>query len=157
MGGAAGEVDPARAQLDEEQDKYGLQAERLDGEEVAGQELVPMPPQEGPPGAGLPPAGGGGRHTMPLEHIADRGAPEGMAELAQFALEAAVAPAGVLPRQPEEHLLDLGGDGPATAGIVTPGGPLAADQLAGPLQHRLGADHQQAPAQTGLTPGHRAR
>src|SRR3712207_9254920 len=101
MGGAAGEVDPARAQLDEEQDKDGLQAERLDGEEVAGQELVPMPPQEGPPGAGLPPAGGGGRHTLPLEHLPDRGAPVGTAGTAQVYLEAAVAPAGGLPPQPE--------------------------------------------------------
>ena len=37
VGGAAGEVDAARADLEEEQDVQRLEEERLDGEEVAGQ------------------------------------------------------------------------------------------------------------------------
>ena len=40
VGGAAGEVDAARADLEEEQDVQRLEEERLDGEEVAGQQLV---------------------------------------------------------------------------------------------------------------------
>jgi hypothetical protein len=40
VGRAAGEVHPARAELHEEQDIHGLEEQRLDGEEVAGQELV---------------------------------------------------------------------------------------------------------------------
>jgi hypothetical protein len=66
-----------------------------------------------------------------------RGA-DGVAQLAQLALDAAMAPARVLPRQPEDEGLDLGRDGRAAAGVPPPERPLAPDQLAVPAQDRLG-------------------
>ncbi len=139
---------PPPVSLKLEQYKHRLQEERLDGEEVARQELGLLPAEEGAPGAGLPPAYGGGRHAVPPEHVADRGAPARVAELAQFALEAAVAPPRVLPRQLQEQLLDLVGEGRATAGLVTPAGPLATDQLAVPLQDGLRLEQQDAVVQS---------
>jgi hypothetical protein len=61
---------------------------------------------------------------------------------------AAVAPARVLPRQPEDELPHLGGDGRATAGLVTPDGPFAPDQLAVPLQDGVRLAEQDAVVQS---------
>ncbi len=65
-----------------------------------------------------------------------------MAELAQLALDAPMAPARVLPRQPEDEGLDLGRDGRAAAGVPPPECPLAPDQLAVPAQDRLGLEEE---------------
>ena len=61
-----------------------------------------MSPEEGAPGARLALAGGRGGHTVPPEYLADRRAPEQMTELAEFTLEAAIAPPRVLPPQLQE-------------------------------------------------------
>jgi hypothetical protein len=80
-----------------------------------------------------------------------------LAELAELALEAAVAPAGVLPRQLEDELFDLGSGGRATAGTVPLHGPLAAHQLTVPLQDRIGLEEQDVAVQPRPRAGGQAR
>jgi len=60
-----------------------------------------------------------------------------VAELGQLPLDAAMAPPGVLPRQPADQRLDLGGDGRATTRMCPPVRPLAPDELAVPLEDRI--------------------
>jgi hypothetical protein len=50
MTGNAGEVHPSAGQLDEEQDIHPLQEDRVDGEEIAGQDAGGLLAQERPPG-----------------------------------------------------------------------------------------------------------
>ena len=56
-----------------------------------------MAAQEAAPGSSRPPTLGGGRHAVPLEDVPDRGAPDPIAQLRDLAVDAAVAPARVLP------------------------------------------------------------
>jgi hypothetical protein len=65
-----------------------------------------------------------------------------MAEFAQLALDAAVPPARVLPRQPEDEGPDLGGESGTAARIRPPVDPRAPDQFAMPLQDRVGLEQQ---------------
>jgi hypothetical protein len=141
VGGAAGQVDPARAQLDEEEDVQGLEAERLDGEEVAGQQLVLVAVDEIAPGRHPPPLRGG-RHAVPPEGRPHGRGADRLAELGQLALDAAMPPAGILPRQAENERLDPGRDARATAQIRPPVGPLAPDQRAVPPEHRVGLEQE---------------
>ncbi len=154
---AAREVDPPGPVLDEEQDVHGLQEEGLHGEEVARQELIPVAAQEAAPGAARPPTSGGGGHAPSLEDVPDGGTSDGEAQLGELAVDATVAPARVLARQAHDQRLELGRDGRSARGAPAREGPLAADEVAVPPQHRLGADHQHAPTQPDLPPGHRAR
>ena len=63
--GAAREVQPPRAELDEDEDIQPLQEERVHGEEVAGEQLVAVLREEGAPRCA--PAPGSGRQGMPPE------------------------------------------------------------------------------------------
>src|SRR5262249_51642267 len=128
VGGAAGQVDASRAELDEEQHVDGLEEQRLDREEVAGEDLVPVLAKELPPGAAPALPLGCRRQAVAPEHGAHGRVAEAMIELGELALDAPVAPAGVLPGQPEDQRLDLGGDGRAATRTVAPDRPLAADQ-----------------------------
>ena len=116
-----------------------------------------MPPQEGAPGARLPLTCGGGRYSVPLEHVADRGAPERVAQLAEFALEAPVAPPRVLPRQPQEHVLDLDRDSWSATAAWATDGPPAADQVAVPSEDGLRLEEQDGVLQAGSRASGQAR
>lgn len=73
-----------------------------------------------------------------------------MAELEQLALDATVAPAGILPGQPEDELVELTpGNRPPAARSSAIGGPLAADKFAMPAQQRLGAGQERSPGWPG--------
>jgi hypothetical protein len=72
-------------------------------------------------------------------------------------LDPAVAPAGVLLGQSQEQLLDRGRDGRAAAGIVAPGGPLGAHQLAVPLEDCAGPAEQDGVLQPRPRAGGQAR
>jgi hypothetical protein len=66
----------------------------------------------------------------------------------QLALDALVAPAGVLPGQPDDQLLHvLVKRWPA--GLAVRVGPGAGDQSAVPAQQRLGLDEEAGPAGSG--------
>jgi hypothetical protein len=112
------------------------------GEEIAGQHGVPVSAKELAPGAGALAAQRCWRDVAPLQGIPDRRAPEGVAELGQFPLEPPVAPARVLRGQPQEQRLHLGGQRRSSPGGAPPAGPLAAHELAVPLQDGLGLDQQ---------------
>ena len=146
MGGDARDVHAPRANLEEEQDVDRLQEERLDGEEVAGQELLPVPAQAGPPGVAASPALRGGRDVVPLEDVADGRAAEGVAQLAQLAVDPAVAPAPVLGGEPQDQGFQLGGHGWSASRARPRERPFPAHEVAVPAQHGRGlAQHQAAP------------
>src|SRR3712207_5945340 len=64
-------------------------------------------------------------------------------------MDPAVAPASVVPRQAEDQLLDLGRGGWATTCVLAAESPLAADQLAVPLQDGLRLEQQEHLVQGG--------
>ena len=66
-----------------------------------------------------------------------------MAQLVQLPLDAAMPPARILPRQAQDERLHLGGDGGPTTPLRPPVGPLASDQLAVPLQHRVRLEQEE--------------
>jgi hypothetical protein len=141
----ARQVHPARAHLDEEEDMQGLEEEGLDGEEVAGEDLVAVPGEEGPPGGSSLAALRGRRHALPLQDGADRRSPDGVAELAQLAVDPGVAPARVLAGEPHDQGRDRGVGGRSPGAATPPERPFPAHQGAMPAQHRLRRDQQHAP------------
>ena len=154
VGGAAGEMDPPGADLEEEQDVQGLEEERLDGEEVAGQHGIAVPGEELPPGAAALAALRCRRHAVPPQDGADRRAPDGVAELGQLALDAGRSPsagsrapaAGSAPRSSASM-------GRRPAGVRRAEGPLAPHELAMPAQHRLRRDqHAGSGTSAGASP-----
>jgi hypothetical protein len=72
---------------------HGLEEVHLDREEVARQQLRPVPAQEGPPGVAASPTLRGRRDMMPLEDIPHSRAADRVAQLAQLAVDPAVPPA----------------------------------------------------------------
>ena len=94
--GAAHQVDPMAAELDETQHIQRFQPDSLDCEEVAGDDLVLVVRQKGAPRTALLAAFRGWRDVLALEHSADDWASDVIAVFAQFALQLAVAPARVL-------------------------------------------------------------
>ena len=73
-----------------------MQDERVDGEAVAGDHVLPIVAQERAPGARA--ALRHGRQLVLAEGAFDRGDGDPMAELAELALDLALAPVGVLAR-----------------------------------------------------------
>jgi len=135
-------VHTARAELDEEQDMDRFEEARLDGEEIAGQQLILVRPDAVAPGC-RPSALWNGRDAVPPEGGAHGRGADGVAERAQLALDAPMAPPGVLPRQPQDQRVHLGGESGATAPIRPAVGPRAPDQLAMPFQDRVRLEEEQ--------------
>src|SRR3712207_2854122 len=78
----------------------------------------------------------------PVKDIPDGGTSDGEAELGELAVDAAVAPARVLPRQAHDECFELRRDRRSATGTSAREGPFAADELAMPLQHRLRPEQQ---------------
>jgi hypothetical protein len=120
------------------------QGDRL--EEVAGQQGVGLGAQEVRPGAGAP----FGRWADPglLQDLPYRGGGHLHAQDEQFAVEAAVAPAGILPRQAQDQNAD-GVHRPRPSRTFGPagGGVPTRDEVAVPAQYRVRAHQQPHPAQ----------
>ena len=137
---AAGEVDASRPKLDEEEHVDRPQESRLNHEEVAGEQVLPMVTEEGTP------CGGAGtlgcwRDAMALEDIADGRAAHRVGELAQLAMDTGVPPARVLLRQLEDQVFEIRVDA-RTPSCVVPARerPLAPDKVPVPAEDRVGAD-----------------
>ncbi len=95
-----------------------------------------------------------------LEHIADGRAADGVAELAQLAMDPAVAPPPVLGGEPQDQGLEFGRQRwpPRRAGPRAR--PFPAHQVAMPPQDRLGLEQDQAAperAASGAEPGELGR
>jgi hypothetical protein len=103
--GAAGEVNTAAADLDEEEDVEPGQPDGVDGEEVGGQDLVGVLANELAPGALASPRSW--RQTVSAEHLADGEVGAAVAELDELAVDTAIAPARVLPGEADDELVQL--------------------------------------------------
>jgi hypothetical protein len=82
------------------------------------------------------------------QHGSDGGGRHLDAEALEFALNALVAPAGVLPGQADDQLLHVLVQR-GSAGLVVRVGPGAGDQASVPAQQRLGRDEEARPAGSG--------
>ena len=107
--GDANDVDPAGLQMEGEQHIIaGLaeQAPHVDGEEISGDQLVPMFGDEGFP-CRVGAAFRRGLETVAIQDGGDGAWAQGDAQLGQFALDAVLAPGRVLRGQPGDHLLNV--------------------------------------------------
>jgi hypothetical protein len=132
------DVHVAAADFDDEEHVQALQGERaVDMEEVAGQHGRRLGAEEPSPG-GVVVADRRWWDPAAFEDPADRGRADPMAEAEQFALDALVAPAGIV----SGHLFDQGDDGrvdgwaAGTAGIC----PVSGDQPPVPTEDRSWGD-----------------
>jgi hypothetical protein len=128
---------PQGADLDHEQDIESAQADRVEVEEVDCEQSGGLGAKEGSPGeVGSPWCR---RQPSVGEDSADGTRANSIAQSDEFALDAAVSPAGVLPGQPHDQLTDLVADwwSPASLRI----GPRADEKATMPgQQDARGAD-----------------
>ena len=136
------QMHPAGGDLHDEQDVDPLEADRVDVQEVAGQNPFGLRGEElgpgwsGPSGCGID-AGG-------VEDLPHRAGANPVAQPDQLAMDAPVAPGRVLRREPQHQRADLRGDArPArpTTGIR----PAPSDQVAVPTQQRGRGDEERRP------------
>ena len=95
---------------------------------------------------------GAGRKPMASQDIGDAALGDRDAELLQLADDAQVAPAGVLPGQPDDQLDRLLRQGRASRSSVRVG-PVPPDERPVPAQDRLGRDEERRPALPWHEPG----
>ena len=132
VGGHAQDVHPPGPHLHDEQHIEAPEKDRVDMEEIAGQQAIGLRAQERPPGGVHFPrsrAAPRGAQDPPHRRLADP-----VAEPAQFAVHPAVSPGRVFPRQPQHQVADLRA-GPRPAWPVRVRPPVC-DQLAVPGQQR---------------------
>jgi hypothetical protein len=151
-GGMRSDSDDADAPagvLDHGQD-IGLGAiEQVRCEEAAGLDCLGLGAQEQRPGRTGPPRRGidaGFLHDLPYRRCRDSYPQPG-----QFAVDPAVAPAGVFAGQPQDQGPDVPAGG-RSAGLAAdrPGGPAAAGDVAVPAQDRVRGDQQPQPVAAGF-------
>jgi hypothetical protein len=136
MSGHPEQVQPAGADLHDEQNIEPAQRDGVEGEEVGGEQARCLSTQEGLPSGVCsawwgPEAGSG-------QDAADRARAQAMSKPDQFALDAAVTPGRILLRQAQHQIADLVTERRA-AGLVWIG-PLLGDQAAVPGQQRAGGN-----------------
>ena len=100
--GAADKVYAPAVELDEEQHIEPLQRDRLDGEEIDREHALCLRSQKGTPGQ--PDAFAGRAESRLAQDLRDGRRRDGDAEPVQLARDPLVAPARVLPRQPQHQL-----------------------------------------------------
>ena len=132
-----------------EQDVDSAQRDRVEGEQVGGQQSGGLSAQEGPP-SGVGPAwcwaeSSGGQDP------ANRAGVYAMPETEEFALDPAVAPGGVLPCQAQHQGPDLVINRWAAAPVGI--GPVSGDQAAVPGQQRGRSDDSMGPQPAGEQAG----
>src|SRR6266487_451584 len=108
MAGNAEDVDASGVELDHEEHMQPSEQDSVDVEEVAGQQAVRLGAQELLPTRTRAPWRR--RQTCRGEDPAHRALPHAVSEPDRFALNPAVAPSGVLPRQAQHQITDFGGD-----------------------------------------------
>ena len=108
------EVDPAGADLEDEERVDAAQQHGVDGEEVTCQHRVRLRAAELPPGRSGP--AWCRVQTGPVQDVPHRRGSDAVAEAEEFAVDAPVTPGRVLPRQPEHQRTDHGRRGWSAAG-----------------------------------------
>ena len=149
MGGTAGQMDASCAQFDEEEHVERLEEGCLHREEVTGQDLLAVMGEKAAPRASFLPALRCRRHLLALEHIPHGGPADALAQLDEFAMNAAVAPGRVLPRQTQDQLLTRSVDARPTTWALVRERPLPADQVPMPPQDRLRCEEKHTLHATG--------
>jgi hypothetical protein len=145
VGGDPDQVYPAVLQFDNEEDVQPGQADRFDGEEVAGQRSGRLGAQKLRPRRSA--AAGCRPEVVTAQDGAHRGRRDPDAELAALADDAQVPPPRVLPGQPQHEVDRLRvQSSPATTGRVR---PVAADQFAVPPQQGRRGDQEDRPPVAG--------
>jgi hypothetical protein len=86
--------------------------------------------------------------AIPAEHSTNGQVGATRAELEELALDAAIAPARVLPCQAEDQLVQLAPEQWSPTRSCSVASPLPADQFPVPAEQRLGADEQRRPGRT---------
>ena len=141
VGGDSGRVHLAGAVLDEEQHVQAAQEHGVDMEEVHGQNRLGLGAQERPPG--LPGPLGCRVDARILEDLPHRRRGDRVPQSGQFAVDAPVTPAGVVPRHLQHQRPDHR-HGPGPPGRPARVGPPPPDQLGVPaLQGPRGDDQPQ--------------
>ena len=145
MRGRAQDPDPSVSMLDHREHVQPRSGQGDRFEEVAGQQGVGLRAQE----VGPRTAGALGRRVYPgfLQHLPHRGCGHLDAEHKQFAVPAAIAPAGILPRQ-AQHQGTNRAHGLRPARALGPGpGVAACEQVAVPAQDSVRTHQQTQPMQ----------
>ncbi len=138
--GDAEDVDAAAGDFHDEQDVESAQRDGVEVEEVAGQQPSRLGLAEGAP-VGVYPARRWAQ-AWGGQDAADGAGADVVSEAGEFALDAAVSPARVLPCQPDDELAELAVDARAT-GLVRVG-PFLGDQASVPGQEGGGGDESVA-------------
>ena len=145
--GTASEMNPSRADLDEEEHIQCFQAQGFHREEITRQQLVLVLAREGTPGAALPGTQRCGRDMLAFEHVSNGGAPNTIAQFAQFALDFAIAPTRILSGQAHDQRFEFRRDTwPARSWLMSKG-PLVAHEIPMPPQHGFRREQEQALAE----------
>jgi hypothetical protein len=131
------EVDPPVADLDEEEDIEASQPDRLDYEEVGGQDRVRVLAHEVRPGALA--AARSGRDAAAAKDLGDAHVGDSEAALEHLALDSSVAPAWVLPGQPEDEFSKFRIALSTTRWPAAVSSPLSANELPVPAKQSLRA------------------
>ena len=139
VGGDPEDVHPAGGVLDDEEDIQPAQGDGVEVKQIAGQDSVRLGSQELCP-----------RGSAPTRRRVDAGAvqdlPDGggadlVAKADEFAVDASVAPGGVLSGQADDQSAHAGGNGGST-GPGRLGRPAAGEELSVPAQDRARCDEQ---------------
>ncbi len=144
IGCATREVAPA-AELEEEEHIEAAEPERVDREEIAGDDRLGVSAQELAP-AELGAGAGRGHPGLP-EDLGDRRCRDAYADTGELADDPLVTPPRVLTREPQDQLPDLLGDRRSTG---SPSGirPPPPHQLAMPAEQGVRADEERRSARS---------
>src|SRR3954470_7428805 len=112
MRGDTEDVHPAAGVLDDEEPGQPVQGDGVEVEQVAREDRVGLGPQELGPGWSGP--SGRGVDAGVVQDCPDGGGADLVAEAGEFAVDAAVAPGGVLGGQADHQGAQASGDGRST-------------------------------------------
>ena len=120
-----------------------VQGDRVEVKHVAGQDAVGLRPKELRPGRSA--ASGRGLDPRRAQDLPDGGGVDPVAKASELAMDAPIAPGGVLAGQAHDQSTNTGGNGGAPRSHRR-GSPAAGDELAVPACDRRGCDQQSASA-----------
>jgi hypothetical protein len=146
VGGDTGQVHPAVVKFDDKEYMESGQADRFDGQEVAGERPGGLGAQE--LGPGRPAAAWRWSQAVAAQDGAYRGCRHPHAELAALADDAQVPPPRVLSRQTQHEVDDFGVQPPPAASTGRVGRP-STDQLPMPAKQGRRGDQEDGPAIAG--------
>ncbi len=139
---APSQVDAPTPEFNKKQHIDGFQPGGLDGEEVAGHDLMFVVCEKRAPAAPLLASLWGGRNARSFEHIADGRAPDLVSEFAELTLQLAVAPRRVFLGEAQEQQFNLRTDARSAVWYLVLERPFSPNKLAMPLQVRVGFEQE---------------